>query len=289
MTVAGHVRTVDEFRAARAEAWAELARLAASRSRRRRGDQVMRLSRLHREAVADLALARRRWPGESLVDALEDLVAASHAELFAPGRAESSRLVAWLVRGCWQAMAETSPWATAAAGVLVVAAAGGAWAGVDVAPVALRRDVVEGAWTLPLGALAAVLAFAAACAGVAPAVVVLAWAGLESGATAAAAWQGGDGRTAAMVVAAATPLFTAVVLAAAAGGSAGWAVVRGDRQAASGRLATGAQVLATLAPMLVVGTLVRDAARTSPAIAAGVGVVLALAWWTAVLRLGHAP
>lgn len=277
MTVAGHVRTVDEFRAARAEAWAELARLTAARGRRRRGDQVMRLSRLHREAVADLALARRRWPGESLVDALEDLVAASHAELFAPGRAESNRLVAWLTRGCWQAMAETLPWAVAAAAVLVVAAVGGAWAGPDVAPVALRRDVVEGAWTLPIGPLAAVLAFAAACAGLVPAVVVLAWVGLESGATAAAAWQGGDERTAALVVVAAAPLFIAAVLGTAAGASAGWALVRGERQEANRRLAVGAQVLLTLAPVLIVGTVVRDAARTSPEVAAAVGAAVTLA------------
>jgi hypothetical protein len=281
MKVAGHVRTVDEFRAA------ELDRLTAARSRRRRGDQVMRLSRLHREAVADLALARRRWPGESLVDALEDLVAASHAELFAPGRAESARLVAWLARGCWQAMAETLPWALVAAAALVVASAGGAWAGADVAPVALRRDVVEGAWTLPVGPLAAFLAFATACAGLVPALVVLAWVGLESGATAAAAWQGGDERTAALVLVAAAPLFTAVVLGAAAGASAGSAVVRGERQEASRRLAIGAQVLLTLVPLLVVGSVVRDAARTSPELAAGVGAVVASAWWAAVVRRGR--
>jgi len=287
MTVAGQVRTVDEFRASRAEAWAELGRLTAARTRRRRGDQVMRLSRLHREAVADLALARRRWPGESLVDALEDLVAASHAELFAPGRADSSRLVAWLGRGCWQAMAQSLPWAVAALGVLLLAAIGGAWAGADVVPVSSRRDIVEGAWTLPIGPMAAALAFATACAGLVPAVVVLAWVGLESGAAAAVAWQAGDEQTAAAVAVALAPLFTAVVLAAAAGASAGWAVVRGDRREASRQLATGAQVLVTLAPLLVVGAVVRDVARTRPLVAAGIGAVLALAWWTAVVRRGR--
>ncbi|HVF75266.1 MAG TPA: hypothetical protein VM938_09465 [Acidimicrobiales bacterium] len=278
---------MDEFRAARADAWAELARLTTA-TKRRRGDQVLRLSRLHREAVADLALARRRWPGESLVDALEDLVAASHAELFAPGRSEPDRLVAWLRRGCWEAMAESLPWALAAVAVLAVAAVGGVAAGADVAPVALRRDIVEGAWTLPVGPLAAALAFAAACAGLVPAAVVLAWVGLESGATAAAAWQAGDERTAAAVAVAALPLATAVVFATAAGASAGWAVVRGERGEATRRLALGAQVLLTLVPLLVVGTVVRDAARTSPETAAAIAAVLTLAWWTAVLTRGSA-
>ena len=291
---AGDARTIDEFRAARAPAWSELAKLVAARTRRRRAPEVMRLALLHRQAVADLALARRRWPGESVVDALEALVASSHTALAAPGQADYRRLLAWLRRGCWQAMRSSLPWAGASAAVLLGSAlVGAAWAGTDaveggrLVAVSLRRDIAAGEYRAPVGPLAAALGFAAAACALVGAAVVLAWVGLEVGASAALAWDADGAAATAERLVAAAPLLTAAVLAAAAGARAGWAIVRGERREWPAALAEGAQVLATLVPLALLGAGVRDVGVGRPGAAAVEGVVLAGAWWAAVLALGR--
>lgn len=237
--------TVDEFRTGRAAAWAELQGLIVKR--RRTGREVLRLERLHREAVADLAVARRRWPGEGLVDGLESLVAASHAALTAPGRADPAALLAWLRHGFWQALWEDRSWSAGAAVVVLIAAAAGAlWVGADrqagarVVSVSLRREIAAGRFHVPVGPLAAAAAFAAAAAGLVGAFVVLAWVGLELGAAAALA-----GRDATVPLLAALPLLVGVVVCAGAGASAGWSMVVGDRRDWPARLARSAQVFAT--------------------------------------------
>lgn len=280
--------TVDEFRAARAPAWAELARLAEQSDKRRRADQAMRLSRLHREAVVDLATARRRWPGEAVVDALEELVAASHAAVVAPSRGDRTHLLDWLRRGCWDAMAETLPWVWASTAFFLLAAAGGAsWVAADpdaggrLVTVSRRRDIIAGAWEVPLGLLAGVVGMAAGAAGVVGAGVLLAWTGLEFGAAFALAVQQGDDVRALSVVASATPLLTAVLFATGAGVHAGWALVQGDGAAWRVRFATAAQILATLAPLFVVGAWFRDVSSES-AITTPSALVVAAVWWVLV-------
>jgi hypothetical protein len=286
---------VDDFRAARAQAWAELARLAAARRGDRDAAQVLRLARLHREAVADLALARRRWPGESVVDALEVLVSASHTALNAPGRPDPRALSAWLRRGAWQAMRASLPWAVAAAAVLVGAGlAGAAWvaadpvAGARVVSVSLRREIESGTLRAPVGPLAGALAFAVAAAGLVGAGLAMAWAGLELGGAAALMGRAHGAAAALWPVLAALPLLSGVVLAAAAGAAAGWGVLRGERREWPARLAEGAQVGATLAPLFVLGVWISDASVYEPVGAAMVGVAAAAAWWGAVVRLGRA-
>lgn len=298
MTVAGQpapprdVRSVEEFRTTRAPAWAELNALVNGRTRRRSAAQVMLLSRLHREAVADLALARRRWPGEPVVDALENLVAASHAALFAPGTADVRRLGAWLQRGFWNALRSNMSWAAASFALLVVfALLGAAWvaadpdAGARVVPVDLRRDIAVGPWRAPIGPLAAAAAFAAGAAALVPLGLVLAWVGLELGGAVAVALDIGDRADAFTAVGAAFPLLTAMCFAAAAGAGAGAAVPRG-RTEWTKQVAVGAQVVATLVPLLVLGAVLRDNAA-SPAYASA-GIALAALLWSFALRRGRA-
>lgn len=287
--------TVDQFRGDRAEAWAELAELVQIPPRRRKARQVLRLSRLHREAVADLATARRRWPGEAVVGALEDLVALSHAALFAPSRGDPRHFLDWVRAGAWRAMAERAPWVSGAAMVLLLAAlAGAAWvtsdpdAGGRLVTVSLRRDIAAGDWIVPVGVSAAVVGLALGAAGLIGAAVLLAWVGLEMGAALALAAEA-DGGQALASLAAAAPLVTAVLIATAAGARAGWSLVRGDRGRFRDDVAVGAQLLATLVPLLVVSSIVRDAAATAPEQCAAIGGVVALAWWAAVFRLGRAP
>jgi uncharacterized membrane protein SpoIIM required for sporulation len=69
--------TRDAFVAARQGRWAELDRLAGRGGRtsaRRDPDALRRLGSLFRATAADLAVARRRFPGDPVVARLEDLV-----------------------------------------------------------------------------------------------------------------------------------------------------------------------------------------------------------------------
>jgi hypothetical protein len=221
-------------------------------------------------------------------------VAASHTALNAPGRPDARALSQWLRRGVWQAMHQSLPWALAAAAVLVGAAlAGTAWAGADpvagarVVSVSLRREIDNGTLRAPLGPLAGALAFALAAAGLVGAALALAWMGLELGGAAALMWTAHGPAAAVWPVLAALPLLSAVVLAAAAGAGAGWGVLQGERREWPARLAEGAQVGATLAPLLVLGVWARDASVYEPVGAAVFGVGAAAAWWGAVVRLGR--
>lgn len=69
--------TVDRFASERSSEWSELdslLRAAKARPERLGADSVRRLGALYRAAAADLATARRRWPGDPAVLRLEDLV-----------------------------------------------------------------------------------------------------------------------------------------------------------------------------------------------------------------------
>jgi len=66
---------VERFISDREADWDELDALLRQRARRRRGAaQVLRLAALYRGAAADLALARRRHPGDPVITRLESLV-----------------------------------------------------------------------------------------------------------------------------------------------------------------------------------------------------------------------
>ncbi len=78
--------SAERFEAERARAWGELdamLRLAGDRPERLGAAGVRRLGELYRAAAADLAFARRRYPGDPLVARLEALVLRARATVYA--------------------------------------------------------------------------------------------------------------------------------------------------------------------------------------------------------------
>jgi len=83
-----------------------LSRAAARRGRRRIGAAgVLELSALYRGAAADLAYARRRFPGDPVVARLDGLVVRGRAAVYARSARRGS-LRAFLARGYWERLAE---------------------------------------------------------------------------------------------------------------------------------------------------------------------------------------
>jgi uncharacterized membrane protein SpoIIM required for sporulation len=85
-------------------AWSELDRLignAGGRPERLGVDAVLELGRLYRSAVADLALARRAFPGDPVVDRLEPLVLRARHVIYSE-RARDGSLRAYMTRGYWE-------------------------------------------------------------------------------------------------------------------------------------------------------------------------------------------
>ena len=126
--------TLDRFLSERTPAWDELATLVqqARRKPERLGpDGVRRLGELYRGAAADLAYARRRFPGDPVVARLEGLVVAGRGAVY--GQApRGGALRAFLSRGYWRRLAER-PVLIFVAWLLLLApaAAGALWAAGD--------------------------------------------------------------------------------------------------------------------------------------------------------------
>src|SRR5262245_40178207 len=97
----------ERFAAERGAAWEELEAClgrAGDRPGRLGRDGGRRLGTLYRAAAADLAFARRRFPGEPLVARLEALVLRARATVYArSGRRASA--VAFFTRMYWQRLA----------------------------------------------------------------------------------------------------------------------------------------------------------------------------------------
>jgi uncharacterized membrane protein SpoIIM required for sporulation len=129
----------ERFAAARQAAWEELEaalRQAGDRPERLGRDGVRRLGALYRSAAADLAFARRQFPGEPLVGRLEALVLAARAAVYARSGRRAS-LVSFFTRGYWRRLAER-PVIVLVAWLLLAgpALAGGAWGAADPASAA---------------------------------------------------------------------------------------------------------------------------------------------------------
>ncbi|MEW6477713.1 MAG: stage II sporulation protein M [Actinomycetota bacterium] len=99
---------LDAFVRQRTAEWDELSRLVASagsRPERLGPAAVRRLGATYRAAAADLAFARRRWPGDPVTVRLEDLVGlARHLVYASPSRSASLRH--FLSRGYWRLVRE---------------------------------------------------------------------------------------------------------------------------------------------------------------------------------------
>lgn len=99
---------LDAFVRQRTPEWQELAWLVESAGRRpeRLGPGgVRRLGATYRSAAADLALARRRWPGDPVTVRLEDLVGRSRHLVYA-GESRGVSLRHFLSRGYWRLVRE---------------------------------------------------------------------------------------------------------------------------------------------------------------------------------------
>src|SRR2546423_9015923 len=99
---------LDAFVRRRTPEWEELGRLAEAAGRRpeRLGPAgVRRLGATYRAAAADLALPRRRWPGDPVTVRLEDLVGRSRHLVYAT-ESRSASLRHFLSRGYWRLVRE---------------------------------------------------------------------------------------------------------------------------------------------------------------------------------------
>jgi len=99
--------TLDEFLQRHEPQWLALSdALARSRGRPRRlgTDGVLALGALYRSASADLAYARRRYPGDPVVARLEALVTSARAAIY--GRpVRRGRLRTFAAAGYWERVA----------------------------------------------------------------------------------------------------------------------------------------------------------------------------------------
>ncbi|HZQ76841.1 MAG TPA: stage II sporulation protein M, partial [Acidimicrobiia bacterium] len=130
---------LETFVRERTAEWEELGRLVAgagSRAEQLGPAGVRRLGATYRAAAADLALARRRWPGDPVTVRLEDLVSRSRHLVYAsPSRSASLRQ--FLARGYWQLVRERIGLVVACWLLMIVPAVLlGAWAASDPAAAA---------------------------------------------------------------------------------------------------------------------------------------------------------
>src|SRR4051812_38416504 len=99
---------VDRFTREREAGWNELEQLvsaAKTRPERLGAESVRRMGALYRQAAADLALARRRFRGETVVGRLEALVGRARNLVYdADPRRES--LVEFFATGYWRRVRE---------------------------------------------------------------------------------------------------------------------------------------------------------------------------------------
>jgi uncharacterized membrane protein SpoIIM required for sporulation len=99
---------LDRFITERRPSWDELDALlrdAKRRPERIGAERMRRLGTLYRSAAADLAVARRRFPAEQTVPALEDLVGRAHTAVYSSAVRRES-FVAFLVHGYWRRVRE---------------------------------------------------------------------------------------------------------------------------------------------------------------------------------------
>ena len=311
--------TLDHFLRNRSDSWRELDELTRRAGRsagRLGGDGVLRLGELYRAAAADLALARRRWPGDPVVARLEDLVArARHLVYSAPRRRFSA--LRFLATDYWRLVAER-PLLLGVSALLLFAPAllAGGWALDDPAAAGglvpeEYRSVTEPRTTTDLGFSAdeqagfaaeiftnnirvTFVAFAGGMtAGLLTAGVLL-LNGVLLGTVAGLAWGAGNGGPFVELVSAHGILeLSCIVVAGAAGLRLGWAIVAPGRLPRGTALRREARrtVLIALgtAPWLVLAGLVEGFLTPTglgviPALT--IGIALGAIYWTLIAWRG---
>jgi uncharacterized membrane protein SpoIIM required for sporulation len=307
------------FEAERGPGWRRLEELLGrGRGRPERLDPaaVLELGTLYRQAAADLAFARRRFPGDPLVGRLEALVVRGRAAVYGQARRTGS-IREFVVRGYWRRLAERpAALALAWALLLVPAVAAGLWAGEDpgaalgVVPAELQaaadppaegRDfgAAEGAafsaYVLVNNIQVTLTAFAGGILFGIGTALALVFNGVILGVVAGLAFDAGNGRAFLRLVSSHGPLeLSCIVAGGAAGLRVGWALISpGPRRRvkALAREARGAVEIALgTAPWLVLCGFV-EGFLTGPELALpvqlAIGVALAALFWALVAWRGR--
>nr|MBA2599243.1 stage II sporulation protein M [Actinomycetota bacterium] len=314
---------LDRFVAERAPGWSELERLSAGARRKpeRLGpDGVRSLGALYRGAAADLALARRKFPGDPVVARLEELVGRAR-HLVYDAKTRRSSALHFFSRRYWRLVASRPlPLLIAAALLIAPAALAGGWAASDpdkavgLVPgefrsvaepreegtdlgLSLEEQGTFATQILTNNIRVTFLAFAGGIsAGLLTAALTL-YNGVVLGAAAGLSVSGGNGTTFYELVAAHGVLeLSCIVVAAAAGLRMGWALVepgRGTRLSAVMAEARNAvEIVLGTAPWLVVAGLVegfitpRGLGFVTVTV---VGFGLASVYWGLVVWRGREP
>jgi uncharacterized membrane protein SpoIIM required for sporulation len=311
---------LDRFIAERRPSWDELDSLltgAKNRPERIGAERMRRLGSLYRSAAADLAVARRKFPAEQTVSALEDLVGRAHTVVYGAGvRRESA--VDFLVHGYWRRVRERPALLAIAALLLLgpgVAAGtwgwqdpGGAGALLPSTSEAVARPRPEGSDVgLSSGERASVSAgiftnnikvtFAAVAGGITLGLLtagVLIFNGVLVGVVTGVGVAAGNGSVLVeLIVPHGVLELSCIIVAGAAGLRMGWALVDPGRRPRAQALATEAraavEVVLGTAVWLVVAGLTEGLVTplgigVGPAVAVGVG--LGALYWGLVWRLG---
>lgn len=291
---------------------------ARGRPDRLGAEGVLHLGRLYRGAAADLALARRAFPGDPVVRRLELLVRRARTTVYAEASGERETVGEFLATGYWRRVRERPvPLAIAAVLLFLPMALAVAWglddpsAAIGVVPGEFRGEgASSGDLDLGLGDQAAFasqiftnnlqvsfLAFAGGMlAGLGTAVVLL-FNGLAVGALIGLSIDAGKGPLVVELVAPHGVLeLTCIVVTAAAGLRVGWALVAPGIRSRGAALTSEArrsiEIVLGTAPWLVLAGVVEGFVTGSGlglAAAVAVGVALGALWWGLLAWRGRTP
>lgn len=310
---------LDAFVGDRRPFWDELDRLilaAGRRPERLGGERLLRLGALYRSAAADLAAARRRYPGDPVVAYLDGLVGRSRALVYGKGSARG-RPVRFFARDYWVLVRERAGFiALASAFLLGSAALSAVWGaddpdsasrfalGQESSTIEFRDDPETGLTSSEETVLASViltnnirvsfLAFALGITAGIGTVLLLAYNGVVLGAVAGVVVSRGGGATFFELV---TPHgvleLSVIIVSAAAGLKMGWTLVSPGRLRRRVSLVAEARravlvVLGTM-PWFVIAGLVEGYVTGSGLGVAGAAIVgfgLGLVYWGLVVMRG---
>lgn len=312
---------LERFVTQRSPAWDELeALLTAARTRPERlePERLRRLGVLYRSASADLALARRRFPGDPVAARLEHAVGRARYLVYDAGARRGS-LREFVSHGYWRRVRER-PGALAVAAALLLLPVALAWgwaltdpaAAIGLVPTEFRAAAEPGPEGTDLGLTPAeeaafsstvltnniqvtFLAFGAGIFLGLGSALVLVFNGLILGTIGGLAFGAGNGSFFVELVAAHGVLeISCIVVAGAAGLRLGWAIVepglatRGDSLVAEARRAV--EVILGTAPWLVVAGIIegfvgRRGLAAGPVVA--VGLMVGCMYWGLVIWRGR--
>lgn len=310
---------VERFLREREASWAELDDLldrAGTRPERLGPQALLRLGRLYRGAAADLALARRAFEGDPLVDRLESLVRRGRLAVYGSASQRSEGLWSFLAGGYWRRVRERPlPLALAAALLFVPALLGAVWglgdpgAAVGALPEEYRspgapggelglsggQETLVSARIFTNNIQVTFLAFAGGALAGLGTVGVLGFNGLLIGVLAGLVGGDGDGALfAELVVPHGVLELSCIVVTGAAGLRMGWALVEPGTRTRAAAFAVEARrsveiVLGTM-PWLVLAGLVEGFVTGSGlglGLAVGIGVALGALYWSLLLWRGR--